>query len=39
MAISKPTLLILDDEALIRNTLTVLFSKLGHSVRSASDGF
>lgn len=39
MLITKPTLLIVDDDAAIRNTLTLIFVELGYSVRSASDGF
>ena len=39
MVITKPTLLIVDDDASIRNTLTLIFIELGYCVRSASDGF
>jgi len=39
MVISKPTLLIVDDDASIRNTLTLIFTELGYCVRSASDSF
>lgn len=39
MVITKPTLLIVDDDASIRNTLTLIFIELGYFVRSASDGF
>jgi CheY-like chemotaxis protein len=38
MVLTKPTLLIVDDDASIRNTLTLIFSELGYCVRSASDG-
>ena len=39
MIISSPTLLIVDDELSIRTTLSSVFTELGYSVRSASDGF
>lgn len=32
-------LLIVDDELLIRTSLSHIFTRLGHSVRSAADGF
>lgn len=35
----KPTLLIVDDEASIRISLSHVFTELGHSVRTAADGF
>ena len=35
----KPTLLIVDDEASIRTSLSHVFTEFGHSVRSAADGF
>ncbi len=35
----KPTLLIVDDEASIRISLSHVFTEFGHSVRSAADGF
>lgn len=36
---AKPTLLIVDDEESIRTSLSLVFTKLGHGVRSAGDGF
>ena len=36
---ARPTLLIVDDDASIRTTLSLVFTQLGYSVRSASDGF
>jgi CheY-like chemotaxis protein len=39
MPSSKPSLVIVDDEAPIRTSLALIFSELGHSVRTASDGF
>jgi len=39
MMISNPTLLIVDDESSIRTALSHVFTELGYSVRSASDGF
>ena len=39
MAISRPEILIVDDELSIRTTLCHIFTELGYSVRSASDGF
>jgi CheY-like chemotaxis protein len=39
MPSSKPKLLIVDDEPSIRTTLSLIFTELGYSVRSASDGF
>jgi CheY-like chemotaxis protein len=35
---TKPTLLIVDDEATIRFTLSQIFSEFGHGVRVAADG-
>lgn len=35
---TKPTLLIVDDEATIRSTLSQIFSEFGHGVRVAADG-
>jgi len=39
MVTSKPELIIVDDESSIRTTLSLVFTELGYSVRSASDGF
>jgi CheY-like chemotaxis protein len=39
MVNTKPTLLIVDDDASIRDTLTLIFTELGYCVRSASEGF
>jgi CheY-like chemotaxis protein len=39
MVPSNPTLMIVDDEAAIRATLTHIFTEPGYSVRSAMDGF
>jgi len=36
---SKPSLVIVDDESSIRTNLALIFSELGHNVRTASDGF
>jgi CheY-like chemotaxis protein len=36
---SKASLLLVDDDAVLRQTLVASFSALGYSVRSASDGF
>jgi CheY-like chemotaxis protein len=39
MSQSKARLLLVDDDAVLRQTLVASFSALGYSVRSASDGF
>ena len=39
MVTSRPELIIVDDESSIRATLSLVFTELGYSVRSASDGF
>jgi CheY-like chemotaxis protein len=39
MVSSRPELIIVDDESSIRTTLSLVFTELGYSVRSASDGF
>lgn len=39
MVISNPTLLIVDDESSIRTALSRIFTELGYSVGSLSDGF
>lgn len=39
MVTSRPELIIVDDETSIRTTLSLVFTELGYSVRSASDGF
>jgi CheY-like chemotaxis protein len=39
MVLVKPKLLIVDDEPVIRNSLTEVFLRLGYVVRAASDGF
>jgi CheY-like chemotaxis protein len=36
---AKVKLLIVDDEASIRTSLSLIFATFGHSVRSAEDGF
>ncbi|MBW4027953.1 MAG: response regulator [Acidobacteria bacterium] len=36
---AKAKLLIVEDEALLRTSLSLIFTSLGHSVRSAEDGF
>ncbi len=38
MSITKPTLLIVDDEELIRISLAQIFTELGYRARSAVDG-
>jgi CheY-like chemotaxis protein len=36
---AKINLLIVDDDAVLRNSLSYIFTNLGHTVRSAEDGF
>jgi CheY-like chemotaxis protein len=36
---AKINLLIVDDDAVLRNSLSYIFTNLGHNVRSAEDGF